>query len=165
MQGFCQRSTLTTSHACLLQVHFGPAICTDLPASSSIFHIEPASLQLAPGASGQVAISFSPRDARTYPAEVPLFLGPAGAQAAAAAGAAAGRNSRPNSSASVARSGSAGGAAVPYMHLELQGLGLFAALTFDVRECVLPPVPLGKSASGVELCRRCWCSMQVAGAC
>ena len=39
--------------------------------------------------------------------------------------------------------------ATPYMQLELQGQGQYPRLTFDVRECVLPPVPLGVRSQGV----------------
>ncbi|GFR48568.1 hypothetical protein Agub_g10470, partial [Astrephomene gubernaculifera] len=31
----------------------------------------------------------------------------------------------------------------PYLHIEVQGVGQYPRLTFDMRECLLPPVPLG----------------------
>ncbi|GLI64998.1 hypothetical protein VaNZ11_008424 [Volvox africanus] len=31
----------------------------------------------------------------------------------------------------------------PYLHIEVQGVGQYPRLSFDMRECLLPPVPLG----------------------
>ncbi len=143
------------------QVRFGTPHCNGAPAAGSLYHLEPAALDLAPGASGTVTISFAPRDAKDYAAEVPIFLGHGNLPSASRPGtSAAAAGSRMGSPAGGQRGGSSssGGSATapaqqtggpvlaPYMQLELQGLGKFAALTFDVRECVLPPVPLGESA-------------------
>jgi hypothetical protein len=154
----------------VLQVRFGTPHCNGAATAGSLYHFEPAALDLAPGTSGTVTISFAPWDAKDYAAEVPIFLGHGTLPAASRPGtstAAAGSRVGSPSGGQRSSGGSSGGAATPpqqaggpvlapYMQLELQGLGKFAALTFDVRECVLPPVPLGESPTpGFAQCWPC----------
>lgn len=130
-------ASLTLGGATPAQVHFGvPHAEGGPPFAASTYTFEPSSLHLAPGASGQVVASFAPRDSRDYAAAVPIYLGAAPPQQQGP--------SRPGSSAAGSMPGTVG-AAAPYMHMELQGVSRFASLAFDVRECVLPPVPLGES--------------------
>jgi hypothetical protein len=63
-------------------------------------------------------ISFTPRDAKKYEATIPVFLG------------------------EDCTTGP------PYLTVEVHGTGQFPRLAFDVRECVLPPVPLGVKSQG-----------------
>jgi hypothetical protein len=143
-----------------LQVRFGAPHCDGVPAASGLYQFDPPALDLAPRASGTVTVSFAPRDARDFPAEVPIFLGQGSLPPSSRPGTSAAAGSRLGSPAGGQR-GACGGVSAspaaapaqhkgggpallsPYLQLELQGTGKFAALTFDVRECVLPPVPLG----------------------
>lgn len=107
-----------------------------------VFTFAPTRGVLAPGETVELLIRFAPVSHREFVNTVPVYILPRGAAAEAAA---AGGDGTPFSPTSAAAEWEG---MQPYLELELKGTGIPPQLSFDRRELVLPPVPLGTPATG-----------------
>lgn len=86
----------------------------------TVFAWSPSSGAIPIGGTCEVTVTFCPQEAKAYRNTVPLFL----------------EDSQECADGQ------------PYLELELHGLGVPPCLTFDQRELILPPVPIGAVAQG-----------------
>lgn len=110
-----------------------------------VFTFAPTRGVLAPGESVELLIRFAPVSHREFVNTVPVYILPRTAAAASP--------ESPDGSGGDGALTSPSPAAEwegmqPYLELELKGTGIPPQLSFDRRELVLPPVPLGTPATG-----------------
>ena len=121
--------------------YFGRAtpVASAASPATPAFSFAPTRGMLGPGESVELLFRFAPTAHREFTNTVPIFILPRSpaaedAEAAGAAGA-------------LSPASELEGLA-PYLELELKGTGIPPQLSFDRRELVLPPVPLGTPATG-----------------
>ena len=109
-----------------------------------VFSFSPTTGELEPGQSVELLFRFSPGSQhREFVNTVPVYILPINSALADAAVAAAAATGEASPLSSPPWEG-----LQPYLELELKGTGIPPQLSFDRRELLLPPVPLGTPATG-----------------